>query len=179
MPTSIYNTLISAQGFIPLPLPSWRLVVSNEVPIIAVASGNGGNLASDTSPKLIRVSTSTDKALSISWAASTSIEIFTQFYYPPDMDVTLPYTVNLRVKNGGATDVPTITVGLFEGIGDTTRGAATAATSGTLQTLSVSITPTGGHPNFAVVTLVPGAHTTDTVVMYEAYILYSRKLLAS
>lgn len=179
MAASMYQTLVSALGFIPLPLPSWRLVASNDVPAIAVASGNGGNLASDTAPKLIRVSTSTDKCLTINWAAAGAIEIFNTFYYPPDMDVTATYTVNLRVKMGGSTDTPTITVGLFEGIGDTNRGGATGAASSTLSTLSVTVTPTTGHPNFASVTLVPGSHGTDTVVLYEAYILYQKKLLSS
>lgn len=179
MSGSIYTTLFSAQGFIPLPIAAWRLVASSDVPAIAVASGNGGNLGSDTAPKLIRVSTSTDKCLTITWAASGVIEVFQSFAYPPDMDVTKTYTVNLRVKMGGGSDTPTITVGLFEGIGDTNRGSATGAASSTLSTLSATITPTTGHPNFAAVTLVPGTHATDTVVLYEAYILYSKKLLTT
>jgi hypothetical protein len=43
----------------------------------------------------------------------------------------------------------------------------------------VAITPTGGHPNFAAVTIVPGTHGTDTYILYETYILYKKKLLAS
>lgn len=179
MPAGMYQTLTSNQGFIPLDLNTWRLVASNDVPAIAVASGNGGNLASDTAPKLIRVNTSTDKCLTINWASSGVIEIFNTFLYPPDMDVTQALSVNLRVKMGGSTDTPVITVGFFEGIGDTTRGGNTAAASSTLSTLSASITPTGGYPNFASVTLVPGTHTTDTVVLYAAYILYTKKLLSS
>ncbi len=177
----IYQTLESVQGFIALPLNTWRLVASNDVPAIAVVSGNGGTLAVDTSPKLKRVNGATDKALRIEWANSTSIELFTQFAYPPDMDVTATYTVNLRLAKDTNTDnTVTVAVGLFEGIADTNRGGNTAAlAAATLATKSVTITPTGGHPNFASVTLIPGTHTTDTIYMYESYILYKKKLLTS
>lgn len=181
MAAGMYQTLLSALGFIPLPLPAWKLVASNDVPAIAVASGNAGNLASDTSPKLIRVSTSTDKALRIIWASSTSIEIFQQIFYPPDMDVTVPYTINFLIGKSANTDATcTFTVGCFEGVGDTTRGGATAVLGASAVTAySRSITPTAGHPNFAVFTLTPGTHTTDDIWLYEAYILYQKKLLSS
>lgn len=178
---SIYATLVGAQGFIPLPLNSWRLVSSNDVPVIAVASGNGGQLASDTAPKLIRVNAATDKALRILWASSSSIEIFNQFYYPPDMDVTATYTVNLRMGKDTNTDsTVTVTVGLFEGVGDTTRGAATAALgAAAVATYTATITPTTGHPNFAAVTLTPGTHTTDAIYLYEAWVTYTKKLVSA
>jgi hypothetical protein len=175
----IYQSLETAQGFIPLDLNSWRLVASNDVPALAIASGNGGNLAVDSAPKLIRVNAATDKCLTINWAASSGIEIFNQFAYPPDMDVTKTYTVNLRVKSGGATDTPTIAIGLFEGIGDTNRGGTSAAIAAAVSTVSATITPTAGHPIFASVTIIPGAHTSDTVVLYEAWITYTKKLLVS
>ena len=172
---SLYSSLTGASGYIPLPLHDWRLVASNDVPVIAVASGNGGNMASDTSPKLIRVSTSTDKCLTISWASSTSIEIFQAIQYPPDMDVTATYVVNLRLKSG-STDTPVVAVGVFEGIGDTNRGGNTGASASTISTISATITPTTGFPNFAAVSLIPAAHTTDALTMYAAWITYTRKL---
>ena len=175
---SLYSSLVGAQGHIPLHLYDWRLVASNDVPAIAVASGNGGNLGSDTAPKLIRVNTSTDKCLTISWASSGVIEIFQSFIYPPDMDVTQTYSVNLRAKSG-TTDTPVVTVGLFEGIGDTTRGGNTGASGSVLATLSATITPTGGFPNFACVTLVPGSHTTDAFTLYAAWITYTKKLVSA
>lgn len=181
MSGSLYTTLKSAQGFIPLHLHSWRLVASNDVPAIAVASGNGGNLGSDTSPHLSRVNAATDKALRIVWASSTSVEIFQQIFYPPDMDVTVAYTINFQIGKNTNTDATcTFTVGCFEGVGDTTRGGATAVLGASAVTAySRSITPTAGHPNFAVFTLVPGTHTTDDIWLYESYILYQKKLLSS
>lgn len=181
MAAGMYQTLVSALGFIPLPLPSWRLVASNDVPVIAVASGNGGNLASDSSPKLIRVSTSTDKCLRILWSSSTSIELFNQIFYPPDMDVTTTYTINFRIGKSANTDATcTFTVGVFEGVGDTNRGSATAVLGASaVTTYTCTVTPTTAHPMFAAITLTPGTHTTDDIYLYEAYVLYKKKLLAS
>lgn len=181
MGASMYKTLASAQGFIPLPLWSWRLVASNDVPAIAVASGNGGTLAADSSPKLQRVNAATDKALRIEWATSTSIEIFNQFFYPPDMDVTATYTINFRIGKDTNTDSTcTFTVGVFEGVGDTNRGSATAVLgTATVTTYTCTVTPTSGHPMFANITATPGTHTTDEVWLYEAYVLYQKKLLSS
>lgn len=180
MAGSLITNATTAQAFYPLRLPDWLLIASNDIPAIAVASGNGGKLAVDTAPKLIRASTSTDKALTITWAATSVIEITHQFFYPPDLDATKAYTVNLRAKMGGVSDTPTIAVGCFEGIGDTNRGGNTAAVTGTsVATYSVTITPSAGHPNMAAITLTPAAHGTDTLVLVEAYILYSRQLLSS
>lgn len=178
---SMYNTMVGAQGFIDLPLHDFRLVASNDVPAVAVASGNGGTLAVDTSPKLKRVSTSTDKCLRIEWASSTSIEIFQQFFYPPDMDVTATYSVNFRIAKDTNTDATcTFTADLFEGIGDTTRGGATAVLGASaLTSYTKAITPTTGHPNFAVLVLTPGTHTTDTIYMYECYVIYTKKLVSA
>ncbi len=181
MAGSLYTTLKSAQGFLPLYLHNWRLVVSNEVPVIAVATGNGGNLAVDTSPKLIRVNAATDKCLRIVWIGGTSIEIFQLFHYPPDMDVTATYSLNFLIgksANGQATCA--FTADLFEGVGDTTRGGTTAVLGASAVTLyTKSITPTAGHPDFAVCVLTPGTHATDDIWLYEAYVLYTKKFLTS
>ncbi len=181
MSGSLYTNVFSAQGFLPLPLDKFRLVATNEVPPIAVASGNGGNLGSDTSPKLIRVNLGTDKCLRIIWTSSTSVEIFQRFEYPPDLDFSVAYSLNFRIGKSANTDATcTFTADLFEGVGDTTRGGATAVLGASAVTsYTKSITPTAGHPNFAVCVLTPGTHTTDDIWLYEAYILYKKKALAS
>ncbi len=178
MSGSLYTTLVSAQGYLPLPVESWRLVGSNDVPATAA---DGGILSSNTSPVFQRVNAATDKALRIKWASSTSIEIFQQFAYPPDMDVTVAYTLNFRIGKSANTDATcTFTADLFEGVGDTTRGGTTAVLGASaVTTYTRSITPTAGHPNFAVVCLTPGTHTTDDIYLYLAYVLYQKKLLAT
>ena len=168
----------TALGFIPLLPADWRLVASNDVAALAAV---GGVLAVDSAPKLIRTNTSTDKALNVQWAASSSVEIYQQFYYPPDMDVTATYTLNFRVSKNTNTDATcTFTADLFEGIGDTTRGGATAVLAqAALTTYTRTITPTTGHPNFAVCILTPGTHTTDVISMPYAYVLYKKKALTT
>ncbi len=177
---SLLTSLTTVQGFIPLYLPSWRAIASNDIPVIA-GTPVSGVLASDSSPKLIRVNAATDKALRIVWANSTSIEITNNFTYPPDMDFSVAYTCNFLIGKSANTDATcTFTVGLFEGVGDTDRGGATAVLGASAVTLyTKSITPTAGHPNFAAITLTPGTHTTDVIYMYAAYILYQKKLLST
>lgn len=178
---SLYSSLKGAAGFLPLYLHNWRLVASNDVPAIAVASGNGGNLGSDTSPALIRANGATDKALRIKWASSTSVELFQQVYYPPDLDVTTTYAVSFRIGKSANTDSAcTFTVGCFEGVGDTNRGSATAVlATATVTTYTCTVTPTTAHPMFAVFTLTPGTHTTDDIWLYEAYLIYTKKLVSA
>lgn len=167
--------MVGAVGFIPLYLHNWRLVASNDVAALAAV---GGHLAVDSSPKLIRVNAATDKALRVVWASSTSIEIFQQFYYPPDMDVTATYAPTFRIGKSANTDATcTFTVGVFEGVGDTNRGSATAVLGASaVTTYTCTVTPTTAHPMFAAVTLTPGTHTTDDIWLYEAYVLYTKKL---
>lgn len=165
------------KGHIPLPLGSWRLIASNEIPPIAVASGGSGMLASDTAPKLSRINTSTDKGERILWAASSSVEITNQFVYPADLDDTLPITVNMLMGMAGAIDTPTVAVSFWEGVGDTNAGGNTAALAAAVAQVSVSIlgTDVGAYPKTATVTLIPGAHTTDAAYLYGAWVEYTRK----
>lgn len=174
----IYQHIISVQAFIPIPLESFRIIASNDIPALAGTPASGIS-ALDTAPKFKRVNAATDKALKIEWAASSVIEIAAGFQYPPDMDVTATYTVNLRCLMGGGADTPTVAVGVFEGTGDTNRGGNTAALTSALATKSVTVTPTGGHPKHATVCITPGTHGTDVLQLLQVYILYKRKLLTS
>lgn len=165
-------------GFIPLPLERWRLVATNDVPAIAVASGNGGNLASDTAPKLIRINAATDKGLRIQWAASSVIEIMQDFVYPPDLDDTAAVIFNMLAASGGATNSPTVAVGYFEGLGDTDAGGNTGAVTGTTitqYTRTIAASDVGAYPNKASIQLTPAAHGTDVLNLYAAWLTYTKK----
>lgn len=164
-------------GYIELPLDRWRLIATNEIPPIAVASGNGGQLASNTAPALIRANAATDKKLTINWASSSSVEITQDFSYRPDMDTRYPVTIHIRAKSAGATDAPVITVGYFEEIGDTNAGGDTAVTSAAIQDLTREIgnRDVGAYPKNASITLIPGAHTSDALVVTGTYITYIKK----
>ena len=162
-------------GFIPLSLADAREVSSNAS---INAAGNGGLLASDTTPIYERVNGATDKQVRLRWAASNVDELQWSFPYPPDLDDAGTVVVHMLAAMGGATDTPTVTVGYFEGVGDTDAGGATAAVTGTTvarYSCTIAAADVGAYPNMATVAIVPGAHTTDTFLLYGAYLTYTRK----
>lgn len=172
--TAAKLTASLATGFVPLPLALAREIGSND---IINASGNGGLLASDTTPILKRVNGATDKKQVIEWAASNSDEIVWDFPYPPDLDDAAAVEVHILAQMSGATDTPVIAVSYFEGVGDSNAGGNTAALSATLAEVTVSIAHAnvGAAPTGASIGLVPGAHTTDKVQVLGAWIEYTRK----
>lgn len=167
------------KGYIPLPLGAWRKITSNEFGNIAVASGNGGHLANDTTPILQRINGATDKKARISWVANDVVEIQQDFTYPPDLDDTAAVVVNLIVYKNGNTDTgAVIGVAFFEGIGDTNAGGNTAAiteTTAAQKTVSIAAGDVGAYPKAATVTLTPGTHANDAIYLLGAWIEYTRK----
>lgn len=168
-----------ATGFIPLPLGSFRKITSNDFGNIAVASGNGGQLANDTTPIYQRINAATDKKARISWVANDVAEIQADFVYPPDLDDTAAVVVNLIVYKNGNTDTSAaIGVAFFEGVGDTNAGGNTAAiteTAAALKTVSVAASDIGAYPKAATVTLTPAAHANDAIYLLGAYMTYTRR----
>ena len=171
------------KGIIPINLYAARSISSNDIGANG-ATPAGTILTSDSAPKLIRINAATDKGVRVQWAASSSVEIaLGTIVYPYDLDDTAAITVNLLAAMGGATDTPTIAVGYFEGIGDTNAGGNTAAVTGTtLAKYSVTIAASDvamystTNTNFASITLTPGAHTTDVLNLYAAWIEYTKKI---
>lgn len=163
------------KGFIPLSLADARELSTNAT---INAAGNGGLLASDSTPIFQRVNGATDKALRLSWAASNVDEITWSFAYPPDLDDAQPVEIHLLAAMEAAADTPVIAVSYFEGVGDTNAGGNTAAVTGaTIAEYSVTIAAAdiAAQPNFASVSLVPAAHGTDALYVYGAWIEYIRK----
>lgn len=165
-------------GYIPLPLGAFRKITSNEFGNIAVASGNGGHLANDTTPILQRINAATDKKARISWAATVVDEIQQDFTFPPDLDDSADIVVNLIVyKNGNTDTTMTVAVGYFEGIGDTNAGGNTAAITeivATLKTVTIAAADVGAYPKTAAITITPGTHGNDAIYLLGAYITYTR-----
>lgn len=165
-------------GYVPLPLDSWRLTASDDIPAIAVASGNGGNLGSDTAPSLKRIATTTDKNLRIAWAAAGVVELMQAFAYPPDLDDAAIVTFNMLAAMAGATDIPVVAVSYWEGLGDTNAGGNTAAVTGTTitqYTRDITAANIGAYPKSAGITLIPAAHGTDILYMYATWMTYTRR----
>jgi hypothetical protein len=176
---SMSNTgQLNRKGIIDLDLGSWRTIATTAIPDLAVASGNGGQLAGNSAPSLNRINAATDRGVRIAWAAAGVIEITNQFTYPADWDDTAPVTFNMMAAMAGASDTPVVAVTYFEGLGDTNAGGNSAAITGTTITqYSVTVTAAnvGAYPNFATVTLTPAAHGTDILYLYSTWIEYTRK----
>lgn len=163
------------KGFIPLSLAEAREVATNAT---INAAGNGGLLASDSTPIFQRVNGATDKQLRLNWAAANVDEITWQFAYPPDLDDTQAVEVHVLAAMAGATDTPTLTISYFEGVGDTDAGGATAAVTGTTMaeySRTIAAGDVGAAPNVASVSLIPGAHGTDALHVYAVWVEYTRK----
>lgn len=173
--TAAKLTATLATGYIPLSLENAREIATNDIPATAA---NAGELSSNTTPILARVNGATDKQLRLAWAASNSDEITWSVVSPPDLDDTAAVEVHILAAMAGTTDTPTVAIGFFEGIGDTNAGGNTAAVTGTaMAEYSVSIAhgDIAASPKPWVVTLIPGAHTTDILYVYGAWIEYTRK----
>lgn len=157
-----------------LDIAGLRDIASNAIQNLAA---HGGILASDSTPILERVNGATDKALRVKWAASDSNEAqFPPIPMLPGMNGATDITLHLLAKMSGATDTPTIDVQVYDAIGDTEMGGATAALSSSLQELTVTLAAANlsGHPSgFLNVSLVPGTHTTDAIELYAAWLEYT------
>lgn len=163
------------KGVIPIGIFNTRLLTTNAFLNTIEAGTPDGN----TNPSLQRVNAATDKQARLAWAASNSDEIqFPSFVYPPDLDDASDIEVHFLAAMAGATDTPVLTVGFFEGVGDTDAGGATSAVTGTTlteYTRTIAAADVGAHPKVATVTVTPGAHTTDILYLYACWIEYTKK----
>jgi len=160
-------------GFVPVPLTSVREVFTNAITNIA---GNGGVLASDTTPIFQFTNGDTDSALRIHWAASNSDPIIFQVPLPPDLDEAAAVEVHLRAAMAGATDTPVIDADSYFNEGDTKVEDASAALSASVAELTISIAAAdvpAGAQTFTC-ELTPGAHTTDALYVYAIWVEYTR-----
>lgn len=164
------------KGFIPLPLHTAREMATNDY---INASGNGGLLASDTTPLIQRTNGATDIAGRLVWAAGNSDEIqWAGIPYPPDLDDTQAMTVALWLEKDTNTDTAaTVAVKFFEGKGDTNAGGNTAELSAATlgrKTVSIAAGDIGAAPNFFNVAVVPGTHAADAIRLYAAGVEYTK-----
>jgi hypothetical protein len=161
-------------GFVEVPLSMLREVVSNNIPNAAAI---GGVLASDTTPIFEFTNGDTDSALRLRWAASNSDPIVFQVALPPDLDEASAVEVHLRAASGGATNSPVISADSFFNEGDTKVEDDSAAVTGTTPaeyTISIAAADVPAGAQTLTVELTPGAHTTDTLLVYAVWVEYTR-----
>jgi hypothetical protein len=179
------RTVVVGTGYIRLNITALREIgtdTTNEIGDTADGTASdpyGGLLAADTTPRLLRSNLATDKALKVEWIGGNVDEVqFASVPMPPDLDSTVDVTIHLLAKMSTSGDTPTIDVQVFDGIGDTEMGGATAALSDTLAELIVTIANadiSGGPLGFFNIILIPGAHATQLVELYVVWIEYTRK----
>jgi hypothetical protein len=175
----IMTGIKTAQGFVPIPLQSFREVSSG---VVGNAAANGGVLASDTTPILTSINAATDGCQIIKWAASNNDVIAVSIPLPPDLDDAAAVVVHCRIVSAGTTDAVGFTVSGWFNEGDT----KVDATSGTNQTTTWSeVTASFGASDVPAgaqtmtIFLTPVAHTTDYLSMSACWLEYTQKCLTS
>lgn len=160
-------------GFIPVSLSTVRELSSGS---FINAAGNGGLLASDTTPILTTINGDTDGAWRLAWAASNVDPIGFQVPLPPDLDEASVVEIHLRAYMAGATDTPVISADSYFDEGDTKVEDDSPALNATPTERIISIAaadvPAGAQT--LSVELTPGAHGTDILYVTAIWVEYTR-----
>ena len=160
-------------GFIPVSLAAVRELSTGS---FINAAGNGGILATDTTPILNTINGDTDGAWRLAWAASNSDEVGFQAPLPPDLDEASAVEVHLRAYMAGATDTPVISADSYFDEGDTKVEDDSTALDATPTEKTITIAagdvPAGAQT--LSVALTPGAHTTDILYVTAIWVEYTR-----
>ena len=175
----IYQSLVSVQGFVPVPLTAIREVGTMAVGNIAA---NGGVLASDTTPILKPINGATDGCQVIHWAASDNDPVMFSIPLPPDLDVTADLVLHTRIVSAGTTNAVGFTVDSWFNeadtkVTDTSQTNQTATWAEKTTTIGASDVPVGAQT--VTISLTPVAHTTDALSLSAVWLEYKTTLRAS
>lgn len=162
-------------GFIPINLATVRKLGTSA---FLNAAGNGGILATDTTPILNTINGDTDGAWRLTWAASAVDQIGFNVALPPDLDRTKNLLVKVRAAMAAAADTPIISLDSYFNEGDTKveddipaiTGATYATYTGTIAAADV--------PDDAVTfscEMTPAAHGTDALYITAIWLEYTKK----
>lgn len=145
---------------------------------VANAAGNGGLLASDTTPILRGDSTNSQE---VSWAAGNADVVMLTTTLPPDVDggqnVTLDLWVYTDNSGGGGIDAATFTVQTNWDGGAAVSDTATdgsPATSIHKITATIAASDVPATPSLLTILLTPAAHAADPVQLVGARLNYTR-----
>jgi hypothetical protein len=160
-------------GFIPLSLTNTRLIAAAEIPGTS-ATLFGGVISNSSTPKLEGGGLS-GTPLRINWASSGAGTVAWEVPLPPDLDTGAAVYVKADLASGGTVDTPGFAVKTSWGgtavISDTLTqsGTARAVDSATIAAADIA-----ADVRSANVVLVPGAHTTDTLLLYGLWLEYTK-----
>lgn len=157
--------------FYPIKLGDWREVSSNDIPD---ASGNGGVLATDSTPAYQYVNGDTDSAHELRWASSNSDPITVNVPLPPWLAPGTNILLKVWAKMAGSTDTPVLDLDTFFDLGDTKVEDASSAVTGTTMavytiTIAAADIPTT-FPKTMSLELTPAAHTTDALIVMATWL---------
>jgi hypothetical protein len=178
----IYQDTLSIQGFIPIPLTSFRELAAG---VFINAAGNGGILATDTSPILTMIADG--DAMRIAWAAGNTDQIATSIVVPPDCDGAKNMVVHMLCsKDANVNNTVHMDGEAYFGESDADCFPAAAAANLLIDTkgeytatiLAADVPDTQANANMTLV-LMPEAHAGDVVYLHAAWIEYGKKLLTS
>lgn len=161
-------------GFIPLDLANAVIIAAN----VVQNTTEGGRPDGNTAPTLQRINSNTDKALRVTWAAGSQVELqFPAVALPPDLDTDAPIEIHLLAGKDANANTFNIDVQAFFGVGDTECGAATAniAQARAEYKATIAAADVPAHPEMLNLILVPGAHAGDALYVDGAWIEYTRK----
>ena len=167
----IYQHLLGAQGFIPIPM---NTIYESDATNMTILTGS-------TTPILDMIDGDTDSSMQLLWAASNSDAIIFQTPLPPDLDTTKDVVIHFRGDMAGAVDTPTIASDAYFNEGDTkvedVSAALGAAFAEKTITIAAADVPSGAQT--LTVELTPGAHTTDILYISAIWIEYTRAILTA
>lgn len=170
----------SAKYYVPVPFTNMREVVSNDFSgTTSIGADGSAGLAITTvlhkhsTPNLEFTNGDTDSAIRLEWAASNSDAVAFQVPLPPWLDTSQPVYVKFYGAMGGTTDSVVVAADTFFDLGDTKVEDNSGTVSGTAPadytvTIAAADVPHGAHS--MSVELTPGAHTTDTFLLYSCWV---------
>lgn len=168
----IYQDLLTAQAFIPVPLTGWMI-------------GDGTNTVSfggpATDPILDMTNGDTDSALRWVWAAASVEEIINTIPLPPDLDVTADVVLHMWCGKDANANTVTLASDAYFNTGDTKVEDVTATIAQTAAETTITIgnadVPAGAQT--LTIELTPSAHAGDALYLYTTWIEYTRSILTS
>ncbi|MCK9195446.1 MAG: hypothetical protein M0P16_00515 [Syntrophales bacterium] len=177
----IYQHIKSIQGFIPIPLTSFRELAAG---VFINAAGNGGILATDTTPILTNIADG--DAMRLAWAAGNTDQIAAQVILPPDIDLTANLVVHFLCSKDADANVVHIDGEAYFGESDGDCFPAAGASNLITQvkaelTATIALADLPANQTDANMTLVvmPEAHAGDAVYLHGVWLEYKKKLLTS
>ena len=179
----LYQGLVkSIQGFLPIPLTSFRELAAG---VFINAAGNGGILATDTTPILTNIADG--DAMRIAWAAGNADQICAQVILPPDLDGASDIVVHfLASKDANVNNAVHMDGEAYFGESDADCFPAAAAANLLVQAkgeytatiLAADVPDTQADANMTLV-VMPEAHAADAVYLHACWIEYKKKLLTA